>query len=279
MGKKYKITPASFLNDVTFIQIYNQLKELAINTCQWNNLPPSVDERFLELTLFESGMALYFDDEVLGNLTLKAVVNGAFNEYGIPKLRRGVGYNSSNFPRTIDNSVIIYNNYLHTPTDVAIKQFASRLYEIQRTIDINVIAQKTPVFISCSQQEQLTMENIFSKYAGNEPLIIGDNKWDSSALKVIELKAPFVADKLQILKRQVWNEALTFLGIENSNTEKRERLVTDEITTNLGGVEAQRFCRLNPRRQAAKQINEMFGTDITVNFREEFIRREEQKFE
>ena len=86
----------------------------------------------------------------------------------------------------------------------------------------------------------------------------------------IQTQAPFVADKLMIIKRQIWNEMLTFFGVENGNSEKKERLITDEVMSNLGSVQAQRYVMLNSRRKAAEQINKMFGTDIEVNFRQDF---------
>ena len=107
------------------------------------------------------------------------------------------------------------------------------------------------------------------QYDGNEPFIFGDKSLDLDGVKVLNTNAPFIADKLQVLKRQIWNEALTYIGIENANSEKRERLVTDEVTSNLGGVYAQRLTRLNARKQACKQINDMFGLDIDVKFRSE----------
>ena len=116
------------------------------------------------------------------------------------------------------------------------------------------------------------MQNVYQKYEGNEPVIYGVKNLMPDDIQVLKTDAPFVSDKLQILKRQIWNEALTYLGIENANTEKRERLVTDEISSNLGGVSAQRFTRLNARKDACKKINKMFGLNIDVEFREDLFR-------
>ena len=113
------------------------------------------------------------------------------------------------------------------------------------------------------------MENFIKRRNENELVIIGSKNLDLRNINVLNTSAPYVAGDLYTLKRQTWNEALTFLGVSNANTEKKERLVTDEITSNLGGVEAQRYTMLNSRRQAAKQINKMFGTNIEVNFRQE----------
>lgn len=267
-GKKAKWESA-LLNNRTYLQYYNRLLELAINMYEWKNLPDTVDERFLELTLFSDGMAVYFRDEILGDLCLQTMIGGNLDVYRIPMERTAYAANGYQVRLDPTNSVIIFNNYTHTNSMLDIEMYARRLYNIERTIDVNVNAQKTPVMVIGSEAQRLTLKNLMMQYDGNEPFIYGDDKLNVNALSVLRLDAPYVADKLNILKRQIWNEALTYLGIENSNTEKKERLVTDEITSNLGGVEAQRFCRLNARRKAADQINAMFGTNITVDFREE----------
>lgn len=271
MGKsKREIWESALLNNRTYLQYYNRLLELAINMYEWKNLPDTVDERFLELTLFSDGMAVFFqDDGGLGYLCLQCMIGGELDVYRIPIDRTAYATNGYQMCLNNQNSVIIFNNYTHTNSMLDVEMYARRLYEIDRTIDVNVKAQKTPVLIRATENQRLTLKNLYMQYDGNEPFIFGDKQLDMDGIKALKTDAPYVADKLNILKRQIWNEALTYLGIENSNTEKRERLVSDEITSNLGGVTAQRFCRLNARRKAADQINKMFGLDIQVDFREE----------
>lgn len=255
------------LNNKTFIDYYNRLKELALNVFEWHNLPPTIDERFLELTLFEYGYALYFNDDIIGDLALTCTIGGRLDVYRVPIYRRAYAQNGYNKQLSSKDSVLIYNNYLRTPTELTIELYARRLYEIERTIDVNVKAQKTPTLILASEQQRLTMQNLYMQYDGNEPFIYGDRNMDIDGIKSLKTDAPFIADKLQIIKHQVWNEALTFCGIENSNGDKKERLVSDEVGGNYGNIEAQRNVMLNARRQACKKINAMFNTDIDVTFR------------
>lgn len=270
MGKrKREKWESALLNNCTYLQYYNRLLELAINMYEWRNLPDTVDERFLELTLFSDGMAVFFRDDILGELCLQCMIGGELDVYRIPIDRTAYATNGYQMRLNNQNSVIIFNNYTHTNSMLDVEMYARRLYEIERTIDVNVKAQKTPLIVRATENQRLTMKNLYMQYDGNEPFIFGDNNLDMDAIKVLPTNAPYVADKLNILKRQIWNEALTYLGIENSNTEKKERLVSDEVNSNLGGVAAQRFCRLNARRKAADQINKMFGLNIEVDFREE----------
>lgn len=267
MGRKKNRWPSAQINNQTYIDYYQRLMEFAINMFEWRNLPPTVDERFLELTLYEKGYCLYFNDEVVGNLALTCTIGGMLDVYRIPTERRAFAVNGYNKICTSQDSVLIFNNYLHTPTILTIELFARRLYEIERTIDVNVKAQKTPTLVLASEQQRLTMKNLYMQYDGNEPFIFGDKDMEFDGIKCLKTDAPYVADKLQVLKHQIWNEALTFCGIENSNQDKKERLVADEVGSNYGNIEAQRNVMLNARRQAADKINKMFGTNIEVGFR------------
>lgn len=259
------------LNNLTYRQYLNRLTELAISMFEWKNLPDTVDARYLELHLFETGCMVYFKDEVIGDLCLDCIVNGRLDVYGNPLLRRAYsGYNNYQKLLKYNNSVIIWNNYLHGNSILDVEMFARRLYNIDRIIDINANAQKTPVLLQGSEKQRLTLLNLYKEYDGNAPFIFGDKNLDINSLKAFSTNAPYVCDKLYQLKTQIWNEALTYLGISNINIQKKERLITDEVTRNQGGTIASRYSRLESRRQAVEKINDMFGTNIKVNYREDY---------
>lgn len=259
------------LNNLTYRQYLNRLTELAISMFEWKNLPDTVDARYLELHLFETGCMVYFKDEVIGDLCLDCIVQGRLDAYGNPLLRRAYsGYNNYQKLLKYNNSVIIWNNYLHSNSILDVEMFARRLYNIDRIIDVNANAQKTPVLLQGNEKQRLTLLNLYKEYDGNAPFIFGDKNLDLNLLKAISTNAPYVCDKLYQLKTQIWNEALTYLGISNINIQKKERLITDEVTRNQGGTIASRYSRLESRRQAVEKINDMFGTNIEVNYREDF---------
>ena len=235
----------------------------------WKGLPDSVDVRYLELALFGDGMAVFFKDEVLGYLTLRCAIGGQMNVYRIPTKRRAYAANGYNKSLDENNSVIIFNNFLHINSMLDVELFAKRLYNLDRAIDVNSNAQKTPVLLQCDENQRLTLKNLYMKYEGNEPFIFGDKNLNPNSLKVLQTGAPYVADKLYQLKTQIWNEALTYLGISNINVTKKERLITDEVTRNQGGTIASRYSRLEARRQACEQINKMFGLNVSCDYRED----------
>lgn len=261
---------SALINNRTYLQYYNRLTELAISMFEWKNLPETVDPRYLEMCLFSDGMCVFFNDEVLGFLALQVAIGGQLNVYRIPIERRAYASNGYQMNLTEENSVIIFNNYLHTNSMLDVEMFSKRLYNLDRAIDVNANAQKTPILIQCDESQRMTMKNLYKQYEGNEPFIFGSKALDVNGLKVLQTGAPYVADKLYELKVQYWNEALTYLGISNINTTKKERMITDEVTRNQGGVVASRYSRLESRRQACRQINNMFGLDIWCDYREDF---------
>lgn len=261
---------SAVMNNATYIQYFNRLVELSISMFEWQGLPETVDPRYLELHLFQNGSVVYFRDEVMGDLCLDCIANGQFDVYGNPISRRA--YSSYNqYQKTLNesDSVIIWNNYLRQPSVLDVKMFAKRLYNLDRIIDVNANAQKTPVLVQGTEKQRLTLVNLYKEFDGNAPFIFGDKNLDLNSLRAISTNAPYVADKLYQLKTQIWNEALTYLGISNLNIQKKERMITDEVQRNQGGTIASRYSRLEARREAVDKINRMFGTDISVDYRED----------
>lgn len=279
MGKNKQVSgwDSQYMNNRTYLQYYNRLTELAVSMFEWKNLPSSVDPRFLELTLFSEGKVVFFEDKDLATsdsgddkyFALQCEMSGNLDVYHIPMRRRAHGINGYSRALTAEDSVIIFNNYLHTNSMLDIEMYAKRLYQLERTIDVNVIQQKTPVVVLCDENQIGVMKNLYMKYEGNEPFIFGDKNLDLKGISVLNTNAPYVADKLNMLKVEMFNEALTYLGISNVNIQKKERLLSDEVTRNMGSIEAQKFTRLNARKEACDKINKMFGLHIEVEYRQD----------
>ena len=287
MAKKYNYPPsipigqntdpaqiAAILNNQTFNDYLTRLRLLAMSTFQWENLPDSVSERFLEQTLCFFGMSAFIDDPNLGFLALRATPGGKMNVYNEPTVVQAysVGYSKS---FKLEDVVLIRNNYLNVPTDWALQSYAYRLYDIQRTIDVNVNAQKTPVLLLCEENQRLTLKNMYMQYTGNEPAIFGfKGGVGADNFSSIPTVAPFVAKDLQELKTQIWNEATAFLGVR-AMPEKRERLIPSEIDTTYDQSDANVWTMLKTRQEAADAINKKFGLNIKVNLRKQEGRQAE----
>ena len=273
-------------NTEDYGQYLMMLTELSISMFDWENLPSTINQRFLELTLFSDGFAAFFKDEDLdaeaitgvpdtdndtgAYLALQVSMNGRLNVYREPIYYRAYAVNGYQKQLNNNNSVIIYNNMLHTNSILIAKIFARRLYNLDQIINVNANAQKTPVAIQCDETERLTYLNAFKEIDGNAPVLFATKNIDLSQLKAINMQAPYVADKLYQLKNQYWNEAMTYLGISNVSFQKKERMVQDEVIRSQGGTIASRYSRLQSRRNACDKINSMFGLNVSCDFREDY---------
>ena len=264
----------AMLNEATYGDYYKRLRLLALSVFEWENLPDSMSARFLESCLYWYGKAAIVNDDTLGIINLKCTPSEALNIYGdaIEYHCYSTGYDNT-FP--LDDMVYVRNNLEAAPTDATIQLFAQRLYEAERTIEVNVKAQKTPVIILCDEKQRLTMKNVYQKFDGNEPVIFGKKGLDLDDIKVLRTDAPFVADKLEEYKRNVWSEALSFLGINNVMTEKKERLVTGEVDANNELIDLSAQTMLLTRQFACEQYNKLWGGNISVRQRsyQEIIKR------
>lgn len=264
---------SAVMNNITYNHYFNHLSELGMTMFEWHNLPEGIDPRFMEMTLFNEGYAIFFKDEAMDEfLCLQARIGGQLNVYRVPKIRTAYAVNGYQYELNEKNSVIIYNNYLRYPSVPDAQFFAAKLVNIDRAIDVNVNAQKTPILIRTTTDQQLGLENAYMKWQGNQPVIYATKGSDlDRAFDVLTTGAPSTFKDLYELKTQVWNEALTRMGISSVNTVKKERMITDEVARAQGGTIASRYSRLEMRKQACEQINAMFGLDISVEYRDDFL--------
>lgn len=262
---------AAIQNIRTYDYYFMRLSNIAVSIFEWKNLPETVDARFLEMSIFRNGMCLFFEDPVIGFLALPCAIGGKLNVYNIPTMRRAFAANGYYAMRDESNSVIIYHNYFHDVPTWDVEMFAQRLAEYQRTIDVNVGAQKTPVLLACDDDQKASVENAYLSYSGNTPVIVANKAMNPNMITVLKTDAPFVADAIEELRVMVWNDAMSYLGVSNVNVTKKERLITDEVQRNMGGVLASRNSPLQMRRQAADEINKMFNLNIEVDYREDIL--------
>ena len=277
------IENAKYFTSVTYSTWFNRLYNIAISRFEWLNLPDTCNEKFIEQVLFFNGFMVGYKDTALNSfLIMPCTNNSVLDIFGYPAKVNAYGYNgymTQNLtPYTITlgqeptraDAALLYANYSRCPDLPAVLYFARKLTKIDRTIDVNINVQKTPYIISCGENQRLTVANMFKQVDNFEPAIITTKFYGLNGEKpinVMDLKPPFVADKMQTLKRQVYQEALTYLGIEANTSEKAERQVTEELTANMGETESMRQSPLASRKQFCKEFNKIYGTNIDVKFR------------
>lgn len=264
-------TVSKDINDLTFTDYFYRLMLLARSVFKWENLPNNIDEKWIERYLFTEGKCMFFKDFEKGFMVAKCTPDGLLNPYDEWTTLRpyGTNYVVDKSYTFNEDCVVIRNNDEMIPTSFSIKLFAYRLAEISRTIDINIIAQQTPTLVTCSEKQRMSLKTVYKKWSGHEPVIYGDKTLDTSGMNVLKTDAPIVFPQLQIQKHAIWNEAMTFLGVDNANMDKRERLVDDEVQANNKQIELSAHCMLKSREKACEMINKIFKTNISVRMRTE----------
>lgn len=253
-----------------------QLMGKCISRFTWEGLPNGIDPRFIETTIFNNGYSIFYYDSFFELfMAMPATISGPLdiqdNPTGYRVTRNGV------YSRDVSaaESVCIWGNQIRVPEIDVVLSYAARLAQIDRTIEIDLLNERNPMIVACSQDQRLTVQNLISKIYDGEPVVWGtenlavDNL--ASMIGVFPLNQNAGAGAVSSIKHmeskaKIWGEALTMLGIMNVNSEKRERMVVEEAAANSGQVLASRESFMKPRQLACEQINEKFGLQISCEW-------------
>ena len=258
------------LNNLVYTDYFIRLMLISKTLFKWENLPNNINEKWIERYLFSEGRCIFYKDPTLGLMVARMGESGMVNCYDEPTNVNPIATNYHyNGEQLINgkNCVIIGNNDAYFPTAPTIDLYARKLTNIDRTIDVNIEAQKSPVIVKCSEKQKLTMKQVFTQRKDNEPLIYADKNLELNDISILDLKPPMVFKDLQLQKHMIYNECMTFLGVNNANLDKKERLVTSEVNANNDQLNVNEDVMLKSREHACKLINEMFGTNIKVSRR------------
>lgn len=266
MAKK-RATLSDLLNDLTFKTIYDKYKLIALNAFEWSGLPDGIQEKHIERELFTRGKAIFFRDPEMGHMVLQAQEGQGINVYGEPLAYRAVGYGYNKSYKT-DDCVIIENNKLRIPTEQFIMFYANKLAEAERTMDVNIKANKTPIIVLCDDKDVLSFKRLIQLADGNTPAIYADKGLNLDAITALDTKVQFLCNEIMDYKKSVENELLTFLGENNTPHEKKERLITPEVNSNNQIIDSFLDLGLEARERAAKEMSDYSGHHVTVKRRE-----------
>lgn len=259
---------AQMANNMIFSYYYYKLMLIARSLFDWENLPNNMDERWIEKYLFTSGKCIFYKDPQMGYMVAGLAQQGSINCYGDPTTVLPVAENYVyNGPKLINgvNCYVIRNNDLMLPNFPLVRNYAFKLTNIDRAIDVNIEATKTPIIVRCSDKQRLSLKNAINQRRDNEPVIWSIDTSDINGMvSTLETNAPVVFPQLQTQKHMILNEVFTDLGINNANMDKRERMVANEVEANNEQVKASEDVMLKVREEACKQINRIFP-DLNIS--------------
>lgn len=251
----------------TYEMYKREMLTLAENVFEFEDLPEYIDVAFLNKKLLRDGSIAFFNDEVMGVIALPYTVLGTLDIYGRPKRIIASAPNGS-YRRTLQEGefVIMYDNNGRYPMYLDILQYSERIALMTRTIDINILQQRTPRFWKTSSDKAKSIRDVINNVDGLENTVLTYDDINLDDIQLVLEPAPYVSDKIDIQKEKMWNEFLRLIGVANMNFQKKERNIKDEVLASQGGTIASRYSRFEPRQKAIKLINEKFGTNINVRY-------------
>lgn len=247
-----------------------KFKRLLLSMFSWENLPDGISERFIEESLYETGLIIFFKSNkgiTKGSFVVTRATPIGYNIYNEP-----TGYRAYTTGGLIDqyvkscDCVPIWNDYLRQGNMYNVNYFAKRISGIERTIDVNSEQLKHPYIITCPEGQQESVKQIMTKVSNGEPYVLVDEDFNTSnKIHVWDLKATNNIPQLEDTKDKIINDALTFFGINNVAVSKKERLIVSEAEQNNQQIELNKDIMLKPRQRAIDLINKKFNQNITVN--------------
>ena len=263
-------------NFATFAYYARRLFRLACTRFRTEGLPENIDPSFYAQKRTEDGAVCIFRDDVSGLVWALPFTEDGVDLQGNPTSWIAYGENGVEYPGlNPTNSVIIWDTYLHGSSIYPdLLMFAKRLEIIERTMDTNIQGQKTPYILQGTKPQLESLKQTYKELSANVPYIVLDKAMNPREAIVSLTTTPFISSDLQIIKRNIWNEAMTFLGIENANSEKKERLVTQEATGMQGVIDNELIGTLKSIRECEEKANALFGLDLDTVISVDDIRKE-----
>lgn len=268
MGDKIKLV----IETEDRVQLWlTRMLRLASSAIRWRGLPDSIDTVLLEKTLTRNGSAIIvYDQELKKWLNGANASTGQLDVYSYPNNRSVIFNNGIQAWYDTRDTVIIYNNSERCGDYWFYNLWANDLANIDMAVRVNINSQKTMPIIPSSQQQALSAKNLYSDIEENKGYrVVDDSGFDVEKFKsALQFKNrdSFTADNMISVQRELWNRCLTFMGINNVNVEKRERVNTFETNANLDEIMFMRRDRLNSRDRACIMMKEKWGWDVTADY-------------
>lgn len=259
------------------LRLFNKYKMLALNMFEWKNLPNGIKPRHIENGLFEYGQVVMFKNKLGKYICLPSTDTGDLDIYGEAKSVNTNGYNFTKRVYLINNEesivkdmkgitsgVRIINNAMIQPLGYIIRNYANKMYEVEKAINMNVRQQKYPYLVLTDSKNELTMKTLFKKIdEANEFAIYGSKNINMDNISVMNTQTPYVVDKLQQYKYELEREILTEIGLNNT-IEKKERLLSEEINSNNDYIYRIVEMMYKSRLEGVELINKIYGLNIEV---------------
>lgn len=270
------ISPSTVHVKNTALQRYfrKYLLQKAISVFKWQ-IPEEWDEDYFKYTLYGIGYIAVLNTRTFGVICQGGALGG-YNLYYRPSyimitnpLIKGTITANIN----TDCALIKLQPDYSSIMDI-VGYYADQMALASEALGMNLVNVKTGTIFGANDKAQAeSFKKMFDKINSGDPaVIIGKNMLDDQGKPswypfVSNLKEQYISDMLLSDMRKIEAMFDTEIGIPNANTDKAERLITDEVNAN--NTETATRCELwmESIRKGLKKANNMFGLTLSVDWR------------
>lgn len=260
--------------DLFYSDNFRALAEMAQSRFEWINLPDTISSAYIEKTLFYKGCVVFFKDRPTRTNAFFALQGhgiGMLNMYD-EHIKYQITAPNFRDTRLMSNECVpIWTNASRVPDALRAAMYAQRLTELDVSFDINAMQTRRTRTVVADENSRMTAENINDAINRGDPVIRLTRSLEKDAFDTIDFGVdPKNLIDLHIAKQRIWADAMTRLGVDNANQDKKERLVADEVEANDAQIGVMRQSPLEQRKEAVRLINlrYKFSPPIEVRYRE-----------
>ena len=259
-------------NSTSFWFYVRTLFRKAMSIYELSGVPEEWDLDYFMSVLFSQGF-LTITDTAMGVLPLKCGVSG-INVFNHPTTVIIANPVLGNLSRTIDEDCVLVKlsyDYRGLMMDI-VYRYATMLAECDNSISVNLMNSKV-AFIGLveSKAQANSMKLMYDKISSGEPAVfVKGSQINGDQILYNHVKENFIASDIQILKRKIMSEFLTEIGVNNANTDKRERLTDNEVEANDSEIQLNAGYWLEQIREGLNKANKMFGLNLAIELKNTF---------
>lgn len=155
-----------------------------------------------------------------------------------------------------------------------ISYYADMMALCAESAGMNVVNSKLAFIIGAKNKAMAeSMKKMYDMVQSGNPLVVYDSKYQpEDGKEMIEfysqnLRENFIAPDILLTLKKIENEFATRIGLANVNSEKKERLVTDEVQANRDETYSIAETWLESLKEGCEKANSMFGINMSVDWR------------
>lgn len=257
-----------FNND--FLSMYNtKIKELSDNYCSrfiWSGQSEQLTSERIEYNILSHGYIVYFNDPMRGELLLPANITG-YNVYNEPNsiMATGLGYT---YQVNIKDCCLYVDSIQGEPFMTIMQEYAIKMTKLNTLIEEHMQQLKHPYVFGCTEETKLQAKMLFAKLKKKdvEPLFLDKTleQTQQVGINALDLRVPYMLTDLLNDLQTLENKYNTLIGMNNANTTKRERLITDEVNSNNEIIKYNIEKELKKRQMFCDKVNKKFNTNLSV---------------